>query len=140
VLISCASEKRLSWARAEDMYISPLFVKNLEYAKKILKPDAIHILSGKYGLLDLEDEIDPDNETLNGKSTEERIEWATKIIQNLDAKYDIKTDKFIFLAYEKYYEHLIGYLKDVVIPQANLPIGARIRWLKSELLKASVDK
>ena len=58
VLISCASKKAPFKAKAEALYVSPLFVLNLRYAKS-LKPDSIFILSAKYGLLDLDKEIEP---------------------------------------------------------------------------------
>lgn len=58
VLISCVSKKQKYRAKAQDLYISPLFKLNLEYAQE-LKPDAIFILSAKHGLLHLDTEIDP---------------------------------------------------------------------------------
>ena len=44
VLISCASKKLNRKAKAEDLYISPLFKLNLKYAKS-LNPDKIFILA-----------------------------------------------------------------------------------------------
>ena len=44
VLISCVSKKLPHPARAKDLYVSPLFRLNLQYARK-LQPDAIYILS-----------------------------------------------------------------------------------------------
>ena len=58
VLISCVSKKLPYKAQAKQLYISPLFKKNLAYAQQ-LKPDAIFILSAKYGLVDLEQVIEP---------------------------------------------------------------------------------
>ena len=49
VLISCVSKKRSYKSKTKDFYISPLFEKSLAYAHK-LKPDAIFILSAKYGV------------------------------------------------------------------------------------------
>ena len=63
ILISCVSKKLNKKARAKDLYISPLFKFNLRYAKS-LKPNKIFILSAKYGLVPLEKEIDPYNQTL----------------------------------------------------------------------------
>lgn len=63
VLISCVSKKVSRKAKAKDLYISPLFVGNLRYARS-LKPDNIFVLSAKYGLLELETEVDPYNTTL----------------------------------------------------------------------------
>ena len=67
VLISCVSKKIGYKAKAEDLCISTLSRLSLAYAKK-LKPDIIFILAAKYGLLNLDDKIEPYNKTLNDKS------------------------------------------------------------------------
>jgi hypothetical protein len=82
VLIACASQKRSYRTRAKDLYISPLFKKNLVYARR-LNPDMIYILSAKYGLLDLETEIDPYNQTLNTMSAGDIRIWADRVLQQL---------------------------------------------------------
>ncbi|UZQ49968.1 DUF6884 domain-containing protein [Clostridium kluyveri] len=64
VLISCVSKKLSYPAKAKDMYISQLFKLNFNYAN-FIKADNIFILSAKYGLLKLDKEIEPYNETLN---------------------------------------------------------------------------
>ncbi len=64
-LISCVSKKLTTKAKAKakELYISTLFKLSLKFAFKI-KSDNIFILSAKYGLLELEDEISPYNQTL----------------------------------------------------------------------------
>lgn len=52
---------------AKDMYVSDLFKKSLEYARR-LNPAKIYILSAKYGLLELDDMIEPYEITLNEMS------------------------------------------------------------------------
>jgi hypothetical protein len=89
VLISCVSQKRAYRSKAKDMNISALFKKNLAYARR-LNPDAIYILSGKYGLLDLETIIDPYNQTLNTMSAAENRSWAEKVLQQLGRVVDLK--------------------------------------------------
>jgi len=44
VLISCVSKKLHHKSKAQDLYVSSLFLKNLQYAKS-LNPDKIFILS-----------------------------------------------------------------------------------------------
>ena len=75
VLISCVAKKLNYKAKAKNLCISPLFKKSLAYAY-LLKPDKIFILSAKYGLIDLDEEIFPYNETLNEKSSYEIKIWA----------------------------------------------------------------
>jgi cytoplasmic iron level regulating protein YaaA (DUF328/UPF0246 family) len=90
VLISCVSKKRDQICRARDLYISPLFKKNLQYAQK-LTPDKIFILSAKYGLVGLDDEIEPYDLTLNTMSSREIKRWATGVLRVLAQKADLAT-------------------------------------------------
>ena len=55
-LISCVSKKLDLKSKAQDLYQSPLFKKKLAYAEQI-NSDEIYILSAKYGLLKLNDDI-----------------------------------------------------------------------------------
>ena len=67
VLIACSSRKGFKPAKAADLYQSSLFRKSMAYAQS-LRPDEIHILSAKHGLLRRDAEIAPYNVTLNKKS------------------------------------------------------------------------
>jgi hypothetical protein len=128
VLISCVSQKQLYRSKAKDLYISALFKKNLAYARR-LNPDAIYILSAKYGLLDLETEIDPYNQTLNTMSSAENRSWAEKVLQQLGRVADLKQDHFIFLAGEKYRKNLLPHLTSYEIPMEGLTIGRQLQAL-----------
>ena len=70
ILISCVSLKRNVKCEAQYLYISPLFVKSLQYAK-LQNPDKIFILSAKYGLVKCDDIIEPYNVTLKNFSKKE---------------------------------------------------------------------
>jgi hypothetical protein len=132
-LISCVSKKCQDRTEAQNMYISPLFVKSIKYTKDILKPDKTFILSAKYGLLCIDQKIDPYNETLNDKNQQERHDWAKNVIEQLKKECSINNDIFIFLAGKKYYVNLISELPNYKILMENLPIGKRLQWLKGEL-------
>ncbi len=94
VLISCASKKRPHKVKAEELYISPLFIGNLQYAKR-QNPDSIFILSAKYGLLELDREIEPYNVTLNDLSSAEVMTWAKNVLEQLRALADLQGDHFV---------------------------------------------
>jgi hypothetical protein len=128
VLISCVSRKLPYKAKAIDLYISALFKKNLAYAQK-LQPDAIYILSAKYGLLDLGTEIEPYNLTLNNMSAKEVKKWAEEVIRQLSEKVDIQHDNFIFLAGQKYRKYLIPHISSYEIPLEGMPIGKQLQYL-----------
>jgi len=80
VLISCVSKKLNHKSKAQDLYVSPLFQKNLRYARS-LNPDKIFILSAKYGLLSLTDVVEPYDKTLNKMTSNEIKEWANSVLK-----------------------------------------------------------
>lgn len=131
VLISCVSKKLSHSAKARELYISPLFKYNLDYAQT-LNPDKIFILSAKYGLVDLEQEIEPYNETLNQKSNEEIKLWADKVLKQLKEFVNLKEDNIIFLAGENYRKFLIPEINNYEIPLKGLGIGKQLGYLKKQ--------
>ena len=78
ILISCVSKKLARKVMTKDLYISPLFKMNLAFAHS-LRPDRIFILSAKYGLVGLEQELEPYEQTLNTMSVNEIKRWAEKV-------------------------------------------------------------
>lgn len=129
VLISCVSKKLDLKAKAKNLYISPLFKYNLKYAEK-LGADKIFILSAKYGLLNLEQEIETYNETLNDKNATEIKNWATEVINSLQKEIDFDNDEVIFLAGEKYRKYILPKIKNYKIPLEGLGIGKQLQYLK----------
>lgn len=135
VLIGCARKKCIFKSVAKEMYISPLFRLNLKYAHK-LKPDAIFILSAKYGLLSLKDQIEPYDITLNKMTAIQRKSWSLKIINQLAIDFDLQKDHFIVLAGIRYRQFLLPYMSSYDIPLRGLPIGKQIQFLKREVENA----
>lgn len=131
VLISCVSKKLDKKSTAESIYISPLFKKNLTYAKS-LNPNGIYILSAKYGLLKLTDEIEPYDKTLNNMRSNDIKEWSKTVVNQLKSVADLKNDEFTFLAGEKYRKFLIPELSKVKIPMKGLKIGKQLQWLTKQ--------
>lgn len=128
VLISCVSRKRTRRCKARELYVSTLFKKNLQYAMK-LAPHQIFILSAKHGLVELDDEIEPYDLTLNDLPTVEIKRWANSVLQQLAERTDLKQDQFIFLAGTKYRRYLIPHLAHVDVPLEGLRIGEQLRQL-----------
>ncbi len=129
VLISCVKSKLNYPAKAKDLYTSTLFKSNLQYAYQ-LKPDAIYILSAKYGLLDLEQMIDPYEMTLNKMSEAEKKIWSRKVLNALQQKADLKSDLFVILAGMNYRKHLLPELTHYEIPLDGLSFGRQLQELK----------
>jgi len=129
VLISCVSKKQAHKSKAKDLYISPLFKYNLKFAKSF-SPDKIFILSAKYGLLDLDKEIGPYNQTLNKMSQAEIKDWSKQILSDLRKEANLEKDEFIFLAGERYRKYLLPEIKNYKLPLKGLGIGKQLKFLK----------
>jgi len=129
VLISCVSKKLSHKAKAKDIYASPLFKMNLKFAES-LNPDKIFILSAKFGLIDLDKEIEPYNKTLNKMKSAEKRDWANNVLHDLRKIADLDKDEFIFLAGENYRKYLIPHIKNYKIPLKSLSIGRQLQYLK----------
>ena len=132
VLLSCVSKKRAVRSKAKDMYISPLFKYNYKYAKS-MNPDKIFVLSAEYGLLGIDQEIEPYNKTLNTMSMKDIKTWADDVLGSLEQKTDIKRDEFIFLAGERYRKYLLPHLVHTEIPLKGLGIGKQLGFLKKKV-------
>lgn len=135
IFISCVSKKQSFTCKASEMYVSDLFIKSLNYAKTL--NGHIRILSAKYGVLELNDLIDPYNLTLNSMKDYERKEWAHKVINQLKEKKIDFTEKTIFLVGENYRKYLIPYFSNYEIPIEGLPIGKQLSFYKSKLIESS---
>ena len=131
VLISCVSKKMPHRARARDLYVSPLFRMNLKYAQQF-SPQKVFILSAKYGLVQLDEETEPYDMTLNKMSGRERSVWAAKVVSQLQEHSDLENDHFVILAGQKYRQYLLPYLRSYEVPLAGLPIGKQLQFLKGK--------
>jgi len=132
-IISCVKKKVKYSAKARDLYTSPLFTKTLKYTETVLQPDKIFILSAKHGLLKLDNEIEPYDETLKDKSRDEQREWANTVLHQLKNECDVKNDNFIILAGIEYYKDLIKHLPNVDIHFKKLNLFQRLQFLTRKL-------
>lgn len=131
-LLSCVKSKKSQSSCAEDMYVSSLFKKMLQYAKN-KNPSQIFILSAKYGLLELSDVIEPYEKTLNKMNKEDRKEWSENVLNQLKNKANLEVDNFVFLAGQKYRENLISALKHYSVPMEGMPFGKQLQWLEAQI-------
>ena len=129
VLISCVKKKLSYRSKAKNLYTSTLFRSNLEYARR-LNPDAIYILSAKYGLVGLEDEIDTYDLTLNTMTETQKRLWAERVLASLREKADLNSDHFVILAGNNYRKDLIPHLPSYEIPLEGLSFGQQLSELK----------
>lgn len=135
VFLSCVSKKRNHPCLTSEMYVSDLFKKSLAYAKKITESTNIYVLSAKYGLLRLDEEIVPYELTLNTMSKKERKEWAEKVLKQCEEKGISFDEEIVFLCGKKYREFLIDKFPNSTIPLKHLGIGQQLAFYKNELNK-----
>lgn len=136
-LISCTAKKQKKRCKVVEMYEpSILFKSSLDYALNQVddKESQIYILSAKYGLLSLNEEIETYDVTLKKMKKNEREKWAKKVLEQMENIFDMQNVYFIFLAGEAYIKPLTQYLKDGMyrnpIPKKYRIYGKRVKWLK----------
>jgi len=128
-LISCAAKKKDYACAACELYDSPLFEKSLSFARKQTEDKYIKILSAEYGLVDLDQVIEPYDKTLNDMSAEDRAAWADNVYETILDSFNVDKDRFVFLAGNAYTENLIpkfNYNKNLL---EGMRIGERMEYL-----------
>ena len=132
VLIACVKTQLPFRAPANELFTSPLFRYSLRYAET-LNPDHIFVLSARYGLLELDDVVDPYDVAMNQKTPEEREDWCNGVLEQLREKCDLKRDEFVILAGVNYRECLIDHMKYVEIPMEGLNLGRQLYFMRIKL-------
>lgn len=135
VFLSCVSEKADHKCKAEELYLSPLFQKSLAYART-LNPDNIYILSAKYFVVDLDEEIAPYDVTLKDMNADQKREWVDNVLKKCEEKGINRDDETIFLAGHAYLDYLLEYFSNYTIPyqDAGLEgIGYILQWLDQQI-------
>jgi len=113
VLISCTLEKLNYKSKAKKLYSpSPNFVNNLKYAYT-LNPDKIFIISAKHHVLELDDEIEPYNLSIDELNKKEKIEWKNKVINQLkNKKINLEIDEIFTILPHDYLELISQHIKN----------------------------
>ena len=127
--ISCVKTKLNKKSKAKDLYVSDLFKKSLGYTLK--RYDKVYILSAKYGLLNLNDEILPYELTLNNMSKEEQKKWAYKVYTQIKEQIGIN-NKFYFYCGVNYRKYLMQKLNSVA-PLKGISFGNQLKFYKEAL-------
>jgi hypothetical protein len=132
VFIACVRRKESGPCAAVDFYDSAWFKKICDYAKSLC-PDKIYILSTKYGLVDSEQILEGDDETLNNVTPKQRKVWAEKVLSQMSAAGIRFDDKVFFLAGKKYRENLIDNFSNAEVPMRGLGIGKQLQFMNKVL-------
>jgi hypothetical protein len=98
-----------------------------------LEPDETLILSAKYGLLHLDEHVEPYEVTLNQMREHERRKWAERVLGQLRKYADLDRDRFTILAGQRYREFLVPSLRNVCVPMQGMRNGKQLRYLKEQV-------
>lgn len=123
-LVSCVSKKLLNEAQAQDLYVSPWFIKAKAYVRALNVE--WYILSAKYRLVHPLDIISPYDLTMADLSKDEKAEWAEEVAQVLNG-WDVS---LMILAGRGYRDVLVPKLRhEVYVPMEGMGIGRQLEWL-----------
>lgn len=129
-LVSCVSKKLARPAAARDLYASAWFIKARAYVEAREAPWLI--LSARHGLVDPAEVIAPYETTLNRMTAADRRRWATRVIDQMEARAPV-ADEIIILAGRYYRADLMAWLQArfarVSVPMEGLGIGSQLQWL-----------
>ena len=125
-LVSCVKEKLEHPARAIEIYQGFFFRSSLRYAAQF-SPDAIYILSGKYGLLAPDDLVEPYDCHLGEQSPAYRAGWSQRVLASLEKVSRPEYDRYILLVEPAYREGLLARLSHVLIPFAGLSLAEQMQ-------------
>lgn len=132
-LISCVKTKldTKTPVRADELYLSDLFKKSYEYCK--LNYDKVFILSAKYGLLNVDDEILPYEKTLNTMKKNEKEVWYNNVSYSLKNKLN-KEDFIYYHCGSNYRQGLINRLDNLYdVPLLGVSFGNQLKFYKKHL-------
>jgi hypothetical protein len=132
VLISCSASKADRPAPAEDLYQGTLFKAAIAWARE-QNPDAIHILSAKHHLVSPDEVIEPYDLTLNDMPADALRRWSDTVLEQLESEADVKRDRFIILAGDRYRRFLTPRLGHVELPLKGLRLGEQVQFLQRRL-------
>lgn len=132
-LISCTKSKTSYPAPARVLYSeSDLFRKALAYVEPNV--DEVFVLSAKYGLVALDQPLEPYEQTLKTMSTSERRAWAERVLGQIRQRFGSSLTGLVFEFHTgvEYRQHLAPLLAHAgatcTCPVEGLAIGERLSF------------
>lgn len=132
-LISCTKSKTSYPAPARLLYSkSDLFRKALAYVEPYA--DHVYVLSALYGLVALDQPLEPYELTLKTMPARERKRWAERVFSQIQQRHgaNLTGYTFEFHAGEKYREHLAGLVTGAgakcTYPTEGLTFGRQLQF------------
>ena len=133
-LVGCSSMKRDDAAPARLLYASPLFRSALALAEA--RHEFVYIISAKYELVTLDQEIEPYEKTIADLAKEWRAVWGTRVWGSIMTRHRDQDRQVTIYAGKEYASPIIraGFHQATFQqPLARLQVGQRLRWLSEQL-------
>ena len=127
-VITCGDSKRQGVHKAKDLYVGPFFKMCLKYAQSIMPNDKIYILSAKWGLLKLDQEIENYNVKMGDPGS---VLVSTLIIQSQEL--GIKDEAIIGVAGARYVSIMKKVWSEGKYPLTGLSLGYAMGALKKNM-------
>lgn len=136
-LVACSAGKLDRAAPARELYTSDLFRKSLAFARSCCS--ATYVVSALYGLVEIEQVIEPYDKTVARMSVVERTRWAAEIAEQVIARHG--RELYAILAGKAYAYPLYCELFDrggfITEPLRGMQIGERLSWLAAQTRRAA---
>lgn len=136
-LLATARKKALTPSSAIELYISPLFVKSVQYAQTHY--DDFYFYSAKEGLLTKDQYIEPYNVSIKNFSTSKKREWAHQVITALEQHVQPSQCKIFIHGGWVYREYLQPELEkagfEFEVPLEGYSIGNQLKWYDEQQQK-----
>ena len=130
IFLSCVAKKNDHPCCAREMYWPSTWFKSAYLYAASQKPNAIYILSAKYGLLVPDTIIKPYQKTLCDQSDFELRRWAIMVTEQIRIKNIDLNEKAIFLCGINYRKYIKRLFSDYEEPVAHLGIGSQVKYFK----------
>jgi hypothetical protein len=142
-LIACCKKKERGRHPARELYVSSLFRKSLCYAELNKDCERVFVLSAKYGLVGIDEEIEYYDLTLNNMRVAEIKKWGSRVVQQMKYCGILNNSyRFCFLAGMNYINPIKAQYSKIVYenPMEGMRIGKRLRFLNESIEKLKNGK
>jgi cytoplasmic iron level regulating protein YaaA (DUF328/UPF0246 family) len=128
IIITCGSKKSITPSRAELMYLGSHFKRCLSWAKSKSSQDKIFILSAKYGLLKLDQKINPYDLRMGQEGC---VDF--NFVKNQAIELNIIDNQIYSTAGKEYRNILDQVFKNIKYPFFNMSMGYMAQAIKRDM-------
>jgi hypothetical protein len=139
MLLGCVKVKLDHRAAAKDLYRSPLWNGRRAYAEASGRRWLI--LSAMHGLVEPDEQLDPDDLTLGDMSAAGRRAWGQRVVDDLERQFGTLAGMTFEVHAGKAYREAIAPGAEqrgasLQTPLAGLPLGSQLGWYRAHALSA----